>query len=88
MDARNLTGRLLNDDELMAVLGIKKTSFYQKKKEHLFEFLETRPQLTGYTQYSGTLVQRWLDGAGRIHKASGPQIGARDLRAVQGGRRA
>jgi predicted DNA-binding transcriptional regulator AlpA len=82
MDARDLTGRLLNDDELMAVLGIKKTSFYQKKKEHLFEFLETRPQLTGYTQYSGTLVQRWLDGAGRVHlKASEPKPGPRLVNA-------
>lgn len=62
---RDLTGQVLSDRDLMAALGVSHGFFYARKKQRLYEFLMCRPQLAGRrTQYSGTLVQLWIDGAG------------------------
>lgn len=59
----DVSGLLLDDNDLMQIVGLKKSAFYRKKKDGLYQRFEVTPQLTGYTQYSGALVQRWRDGA-------------------------
>jgi hypothetical protein len=73
-ECHDVSGLTLTDRQLMDVLNLKKSSFFAKKAKGLFRFLEVEPRL-GRTEYSGLLVQRWRDGAGR------PQ--GRSLRAVK-----
>jgi hypothetical protein len=61
---RNLAGLILYDRDLMQLLGLKKSAFYRRKHEGVYDFLLLRPQLRGHAQYSGTLIQKWIDGAG------------------------
>jgi hypothetical protein len=61
----NYTGLLLGDSQLMTIIGVSRTKFYAMKKAGAYDFLKVRPQLSGHTRYSGTLVQNWIEGAGR-----------------------
>lgn len=63
-DLHDVSGLTISDRELMEILGLKKSEFYKRKAQRLYEFLECRPQLGRGTQYSGALVQRWRDAAG------------------------
>jgi hypothetical protein len=62
--ARDLRGLFIGDRELRARLGISRSSFYQFKGEGRYDFLLASPQPTNVSTYCGTLVQKWLDGAG------------------------
>ena len=67
----DVSGLLLTDRDLMEILGIGQTKFTAMKKAGAFDFLMPRPRLTGdLARYSGTLVQRWRDGA--ASRPSGP----------------
>lgn len=79
-DCADVAGLTLYDADLMAILGLGKSAFYPRKKSGLYRFLEVRPQLGGRTQYSGELVQRWRNGAGRSQGFSLRPVGQRASR--------
>jgi hypothetical protein len=53
---------VLTDDQLMRVLGVRKSTFYAKKKLGRYRKLEVRPPMTTATRYSGALVRAWAAG--------------------------
>ncbi len=53
---------VLRDVDLMRVLGIGRTRFFQLKKAGRFDRLIARPALTKSTRYSGALVKAWAQG--------------------------
>ena len=57
---------VLTDEQLMRVLGIKRSKFYELRSAGVFDVLKCRQQLPGrgLTRYNGALVQRWIDGNG------------------------
>lgn len=64
-DLRDVSGLTLSDAELMEILGLKKSEYYRRRKEGRYEFLECERGLASGRLYSGALVQKWRDGAGK-----------------------
>jgi hypothetical protein len=80
--ARDLRGLLIGDIELRERIGISVSCFYAFKRQGRYDFLMVTPQPTNVTSYSGTLVQKWLDGQG----AGGPRRVSRPVKRVTSAR--
>ncbi len=55
---------VMNDADLMRVLGMRRSLFMKLRKLGTFDGLMTKPQLTKRRQYSGERVARWTSGTG------------------------
>lgn len=65
----------LRDSDLMRVVGVKSSRFYEQKARGAYRFLELVPQLDdSHTLYSGRLVELWASG----------QVTARQLQLLKG----
>lgn len=68
-ECADVSGRTLSEQEFMDLLDIRKSTYYARKKEGRYRFLEVTKGPDGKhlghkTEYSGALVQRWRDGVG------------------------
>lgn len=82
-DCQDVSGLTLSDAELMEILGLKKSEYYRRRKRGLYERFEVERAVGSRRQYSGTLVQRWRDGAGKApSRGAGTTQGASLRRVV------
>jgi hypothetical protein len=73
--ARAAAGELLGPDDLRAILGMRPTQFYKRKKHGEFDrFLVRHP--IGARCYSGVLVHRYVSGEALYEPTFGAKRGA------------
>ena len=82
-DCPDVSGMTLFDADLMAVLGLRTTAFYARKKSGLFDRFKVIPQFGGRTQYSGRLVQEWRDAKNATTKADTGTLAGRSPVALR-----